>query len=355
MYIQGKTYKTPDLADPQGQGVVPHLTGSFTGYTEVGDAMHYRQRFQAPASAGSLRIYPFQKTARRGEKAAFALIPDRGCSALGPFSISLKLPQGLEPVPGTGMRWSAPGRELSWNLSPVAQSCALHLESVLENQGAEAPQTALGPWRTGRNYLDKRKNDGTYWVATGMNSGSSIWYKLSAVPFQDGPSAPSIVGVSFQSQIYPGGGLGDVGDDRVEDILFNYSVDGSQQGALLQDVNLSRFGGAMAGGPEQDDRLSSADTWINGYHVADADRAWTWKDLNALKVHLQARQHGPKHRNKLLSLIASVRYYSQSAAMPRLFLQVTEAAHKTLPLSASFYGLGQAPAGSGQLNFEVNP
>jgi hypothetical protein len=157
--------------------------------------------------------------------------------------------------------------------------------------------------------------------------------------------------VVFQSQIMPGGRKGALGGEGVDDLLLNYSVDGSNQGALKQDINLSRFGGQVGGA------INSApiDVWLNGYYVADTDRNWTWKDLANLRVHLQSKQHGMKHDSSLLSCIASVRYYVPSEVMPRFYVQVSEAGKKTLRIAGktrSTQGNGES---TGFLDLNVNP
>jgi hypothetical protein len=352
--LEGAGFALAELPDPAGAGVLPFLARDFTGHGQMGDNLYFRQVFSLPSRPGAVRIYPYQAAPKRGDKPAFALIPDRACASLGNLEISLALPQGLEPLASPTTRWEAAGRKLTWDFASPAKFTALNLASVVDNQGFESPQVALGPWRANRAFANKRMLGEDYWHSTAINSGTSAWYKMSAPAFTDGPTAPVILGVVFQSQLVPGGRKGALSGEGVDDILLNYSVDGSQQGSLKQDANLSRYGGPV-GIQVGRGASSSIDCWINGYYVADTDRNWTWKDLANLKVHLRSVQHGQKHRSQLLSCIASVRYYQPADIAPRFYTQVTEATRKTLHLAAAVRSLQGNGDAVGSLDLNVNP
>jgi hypothetical protein len=347
----------PFLVDPSKPDAeanwLPYLTHSRTGNANSGEINCFRTSFSLATPAGQIRVYPYQPSPKKGEKAMIALIPDGSGGSSGDLQISMVLPAGLEAAQTQGAQYDAAHRRLIWRYSSPSKTLSLPLESVLDNKAVTAPHLCLGPWKADRT-PDHRgtPSEEAYWTGADAPANSALWFKVGAPPFKDGNGAPVILGVTFQGQMLPGGTMGeDRGGDGVDDILFNYSVDGSMQGILKQDAKLTRFGGFC---PLSLASSTDKRSWLNGHYEAGRDRRWTWADLANLRVHLQIAQHGIRHEDHLLSLVTSVRYYQPAEAMPRFSLQVSEAACKQLPLTVYMQNAQGSLAAQGLLKLPVN-
>ncbi len=327
----------PELVDPAfkgflgNEGYVPFLSHNKRGDARADMINLYRSVFRVPDKPGKLVLYSQAKSAKRGDKIPVRLIPARDVASAGNVQFSAVLPRGFDPIQAPGASFDAATRRVVWNYPSPAKSLNLHMAAVAENKGFVLPNRALGPWKANRPPSDYIRNMSKteYYESADFPSGASAWFKMSPPPFSDGPAAPIILSVTFQSQILPRGFNGLISYTQ-EYMMFNYSVDGSLRGSKPGDgVNVTKTMGSQSG-----------QYWTNGYYDATYDRRWTWSDLAKLNVRFYAKQVGDrKLDNKLLSCIANVRYYNPADVAPLLYGQVSEAGCANLTITASMQSL----------------
>jgi hypothetical protein len=321
-----------ELPDPAfkgflgNEGYVPFLSHNKVGNASADMINVFRSTFRLPYKPGKLVTYSYQKQARQGEKVMVRIIPARDVASIGPLSISAALPQGLNPLQAPGAAYNASTRKLTWNFPSPAKSLATHIQSVADNSGFIMPQKAFGPWKPNRPPHDYIRNMTMteYYDSSSFPSGAQCWFQMSPPPFKDGPGAPIILSVTFQSQFLPRGFNGLV-SYTVDHIMFNYSTDGTNNGAKGKDgVNISKFAGG-----------DGSQNWANGYYDATYDRvAWKWSDLEKLRVMFRGKQVGDKKPdNLLLSCIASVRYYDPKDVAPYFYATVADGACRTVSIT----------------------
>jgi len=242
----------PELPDPAfkgflgNEGYVPFLSHNKVGNASADMVNVFRSTFRLPDKPGKLVVYPYQASAKQGDKVLVRLIPARDCASMGNLQVSAVLPKGLDPLQAPGAAYDQATRKLSWRYSSPAKSFATNIVSVADNKGFVLPQKAFGPWKPNRPPLDYKRNmtDAEYHDSATFPSGASCWFNMSPPPFKDGPGAPIILSVTFQSQYFPEGYNGLI-SYTVEHIMFNYSVDGSLNGVKGDEgVNVTKFAGA---------------------------------------------------------------------------------------------------------------
>ncbi len=362
------------------EGYVPFLSNNKVGAASAGMVNVFRSRFRVPYKPGKLALFSAVKQAKQGDKVLVRLIPARDCATMGSLQVSASLPQGLKPVQAPGAAFDQASRRLSWNFPSPAKSLATNIQSVVENKGFVLPHKAFGPWKANRPPKDYIRNmtSNEYYDSSTFPSGASCWFQMSPPPFKDGPDAPIILSVTFQSQILPRGFNGLI-SYSVDYIMFNYSVDGGLNGEMAgQGVNLSKVSGGgpspdtSRGGPRVPVRGGGAlgsegvnlskfaggngsQNWANGYYDATYDRRWTWADLENLRVSFKAKQVGDrKLDNLLLSCVASVRYYDPKEVAPYFYAEVTEPACKVLNITASLNSLSNDSSATASDSIAVN-
>jgi hypothetical protein len=346
----------PELPDlkfkgPLGQdGFVPFLSHNPVGNASAGMVDVFRSTFVIPDEPGALTMKALPSTKKVGEKMMVALAPSADCASMGPLVISMTAPPGLDPVAVYLKPFVTPSNSMTWNFSSPVQTLDIHLESVLENNGFVMPQKALGTWLPDR-FIPRSLRRNITWQeyidSATFPSASSCWFKMSAPPYTDGPHAPVILEVTFESQIYPMGKNG-LNTRDLEHILFNYAVDNSLRGNIFGDagINVARNSGSCAGFERK---------WTDGYYNATPDRRWSWSDLANLRVKFSAEQVGSRKReNRLLRCVAHIRYYDPAAVSPFFWAKVREPDCRTLTITASMSSPQNDNVSTGSLAFVVN-
>jgi hypothetical protein len=334
-----------ELPDPAfrgalgNEGFVPFLSNNRTGAASAGMINIFRSTFRLPDKPGKLVVYPYTPKPKQGDKVLVSLIPARDSASMGNLQVSAVLPKGLDPLQAPGASFDAATRTLNWRYPSPSKSLATNIESVVENNGFVQAQKAFGPWKPNRPPKDYVRGITLeqYYDSATFPSGASGWFKMSAPPFKDSPKAPYILSVTFMCQYQPQGFNGLI-EYSVEHIMFNYSVDGSLKGVKPdKGVNITKTSVSQSG-----------QYWNKGYYDATYDRHWTWSDLENLKVYFFAKQVGArKLDNRLLSCIASVRYYDPNDVKPYFYATLSESGCKALTISATIKSLVNDASSSG--------
>jgi hypothetical protein len=331
----------PELADlkfkgPLGQeGAVPFLSHSRGGEGNAGMVDLFRSVFRIPDEKNVLKVYSTPR-ANNGENVQSRIYPSSECASMGRFEISATLPLHLESVqsrPSTN--FDPASRRLIWNFPPSSRTLTLQLESVDENNGFVQPEKALGSWMPDRLIPSRLRRNVTsteYLDSATFPSNASCWYKVSKPPFADGSGSPVILDVTFQSEIFPAG-KNSLSVRTLEQIMFNYSLDGGRKGVIFDDtgINVARNSGPCLAGEWK---------WTNGYYDATGDRKWNWTNLSNLKVRFSAKQVGvTKRENRLLRCIVNIRYYNPAEVSPEFFGKIEGSECRLLTVSASISSL----------------
>jgi hypothetical protein len=150
---------------------------------------------------------------------------------------------------------------------------------------------------------------------------------------------PIIQGVIFHSQIKFGGR--DMKQKKETDrMMFNYSIDGTNRGALKHDVDVCH--------------TSWEAHWVDGYYHASEDRKWTWQDIKNLRVKYMAKQIGQRDKNLMASMNCTVRYYYPNKVAPWLQAKVLEKGCKDLSVQTGVFRYGSKLISSDPLIVKVN-
>jgi hypothetical protein len=171
-----------------------------------------------------------------------------------------------------------------------------------------------------------------------MAVGIPGWFSFAAPPAPAGQ--PRILGVIFHSQI-KSGGYNSTRRRDVDEVLFNYSLDGSQKGLLKQDINL-------VGG-------SNLHYWVDGYHDASEDRDWSWEDLGRIRAKFQVLPKGKGDKNLLAGAWVVVRYFQPADTAPVFYARVDERSCRELELKAGAWRMGSQTLGGDPVALRVNP
>jgi hypothetical protein len=261
------------------------------------------------------------------------------------LQLALRLPAGLKagdlPMDAD---FRQAERKVSWSLSPRQKTLQRFLKSLVKAGGWEHPEMALGGFKEHKDkpYGIARPDTFEWQFLQGgrFQSGLTGWFRMDETGIQDGPEAPVIVGVVFHSQVLPRGiVMEDM--DAMDGILFNYSVDGSTQGLLATAPDLNT--------------LAKDDYFTDCYYDASLDRAWTWKDLNNLRVSFRALQRGDrKTDNVLASCDVTVATLNPKDMGRELDLEVTEPRCRTLALEGLLLDEDSGAQARQVLNLPVN-
>jgi hypothetical protein len=150
---------------------------------------------------------------------------------------------------------------------------------------------------------------------------------------------PRILGVLFRAQMRLGGKDTENTTDA-DEIMLNYSTDGSEHQALKHDVLFSH--------------MTSSDNWFNAYYDATEDRKWTWDDISNLAVKVVAKARGTVSTDLMSSLVCTVKYYVPSGASPWFIAEVTDPACDTLTLNTATFRPGSPLLNSDPVDLHVN-
>ncbi len=319
-------------------GHVPVLSDKSSGIAEPKATSLFRIRFFVPNALSKPKLTLDPAQAVVGQALRVRISPGPDLADLAKFRIFIRLPQGMEPLdPGTGGSYDPKSRFLIWNYQDALAKLAflkLDAESVLSADGWRQPERALGPWKETLRFLPAMGPDVT-------DDGGRFfperpgWFKLKQAPPPLVVGGSQILGVIFHCQVKPGGmendGMGFRYPDGTNQIFLNYSVDGSQKEALPQDIKITRANVGVG--------------WMDAYYDATQDRAWTWKDIDQLRVKVLSHNTGGRHMDWLASCGVTVKTFPIRSFSPDFTLKVSETTCKTLKIQAGiqeFRGQGLA-------------
>ena len=347
--IKGPFDAFAQLHDPAFGGLLgldayaPRLSHNFNMKCNTQDHNLFRSKFRFPDKPARVTALVNPPQGVAGQKIAVRLVPGPDSVEFSQFNLLSWVPQGMEVTSASpGSKWDPKLRRLSWSFrkSDLQVGYAkMPLQSILSASGWSSPAKALGPFKPGKgrrklNTPDAVWNDGA--VFTANRPG---WFKLGPHGVDLSKVRPIILGVIFRSQMKLGG-KDNANVAEADAVMFNYSVDGTQNGALKDDVEVSR--------------MTANDYWFDGYYDASEDRHWTWEDLQRLAVKVEARARGTQDKNLLSSVVATVKYYLPVNASPYFFAQVTEPRCATLKLNTGVYRTGSPLLSSDPVDLKVN-
>jgi hypothetical protein len=308
-------------------GFVPWVSHNDTGWAAPLTHNFIRAHFRFPDTPDRVEVLASPSQASQGKAVSVRLVPGKDSASYSRFNLFAYLPAGLDlsQMPAGG-RYDPATRRLSWAYVNQVKTMDLFLDSVLDAGGWIHAERALGGAKEGtaryhQGLSDLGDREGTAEVQSGLTG----WFKLAGSGMADGPQSPRILGVMFHSQIRPQGYHGykmpgEEYDDR-DGMVFNYSVDGFNQGSLRRPRNVST--------------LAMDQYFCDGYYDATRDRDWTWADINNLRVSFTTTQKwGRKFADALASCDVTVSYYQPLDTAPTFYTRVTESRPKKLALWA---------------------
>lgn len=337
------------LKDPAFSGFlgteafVPRLSHIFNMNCNTGDHNLFRSHFKFPDHPGKVNALVNPPKAVTNQQVAVRLIPGPDSAEFSQFNILAWLPQGLDLVSASkGGQYDQKLRRIAWNYGSKdldVRYAKMGVASVVSASGWQNPEKVLGREKSGKlrrklNTPDAIWNDGA--VFTANREG---WFKMEPHNVDLKSWRPIILGVIFHSQMKLGGqNSGTV--TEADSVRLNYSVDGSMNGALSDDVEVSR--------------MTSNQYWIDGYYDATEDRKWTWEELSRLQVKVIARARGNVDRNLLSSVVATVKYYTPAKASPYFYARVSDPKCEVLKLEAGTFRAGSPLTSSDPVELPVN-
>lgn len=341
-------FSFPQLPDESlgglfGDPFVPRLAHNFNMKCNTGDHNLYRSRFRFPDKPGKVQAIFAPAQASKGQKVAVRLVPGPDSAEFSQFNVLAWLPAGLEPTStAPGAKYDAKLRRLSWsyNRQDLKVGYAkMNLAKVVSASGWKSPEKALGPFKSGKGRRKLNTPDSVWNDGAGFSANRPAWFKTSPHGVDLKSWRPQILGVLIRSQMKLGGKdtATSLGADAVR---LNYSVDGTQRGALEKDALVSR--------------MSSPDYWFDGWYDASEDRKWSWEDLDRLQVKIEATARGTQDLNLLSALEVTVKYYTPSSASPWFYAQVTEPRCTTLKVSTGTFRAGNPLLASDPVDLPVN-
>ena len=335
--------KDPAFGGLLSKAYVPRLAHNFNMKCNTGDHNLFRSHFRFPDKQAKVMTLVNPPQAAKGTKVAVRLVPGPDSAEFSQFNVLAWLPAGLDFVSASeGVKYDANLRRLSWSFGKrdlEVKYATLPAQSILSASGWSSPEKVLGPKKPGKGRRKLNTPDALWNDGAGFTGGRPGWFKMAPHGVDLSKWRPIILGVIFHSQIKLGGK--DMGSKQEADFVgLNYSVDGSTQGALRDDVEVSR--------------MTANDYWIDGYYDATEDRKWTWEDLSRLAVKLEARARGAQDKNLAASIAVTVKYYLPSKASPYFYATVSEPQCKTLKLNTGVFRAGAPLLSSDPTDLKVN-
>ena len=162
--------------------------------------------------------------------------------------------------------------------------------------------------------------DDRYLDAAAYYPGSQACFKLRTPDPALAQAYPVILGVIFHCQLLSGG-QNTAYVKEVDDMMFNYSVGGAK--ALKKDVWVSR--------------VSNSNAWYDGYYDASEDRAWTWADIQNLKVFYEGQTRRNPDKNLMSSSWVVVKCFRPQDSSPVFYAKVTDPYCAKLEIQAGIY------------------
>jgi hypothetical protein len=331
------------LTDPAfgflGVGCVPFLAHMPSARASARDHNLMRSHFKFPNTPAKVQILSSAPSAARGQKVSFRLVPGPDAAYEKDFQLFARVPKGMkvESV-SKGGYFDPKSAAIFWNFSSAdPQFVTLNARTVISAGGWARPEKVLGPPKPGkvRRQLNTPQvifDDGAKFVPSKPG-----WFAMDAPPAP--PAGSKIVGVIFHSQIRLEG-VDTVKVDETNPILFNYSTDGTLNGALKNDVVVSRG--------------TTGAYWIDGYYDASADRNWTWPDLNNLRVKFEGRQRRLPRTNRMASVSAIVRFFEPGKISPYFFTVVDADQCAKASVAGGIRKAGAAAVGSEPVTVALN-
>lgn len=337
----------PVLEDPAFDGLfsigkVPFLVHRADAMCRNADHNLFRARFRFPNSPSKVQLKVDPPLARAGQQISVSLHPGPDTTSMPQYNLMAWLPPQLQYVSGTtGAHFDQKLNRVHWvgtNRALGLGYLKLNAAKVISATGWGAPEKLLGwPKR-----LPRRKQNQT--VAQQENGALPIqgfegWFKMDEPKLNISRGVPKIQGVIFHSQIRMGS-QDAMGKPEVDQILFNYSVDGGKRRVLPRDVNIVR--------------TNWGSTFTDGYYHASEDREWTWDDLKNLQVVLRARQVGQRDKNLIASITCVVRYYFPDQVKPAFYAKVIEPRCMDVELKSGIFRHGAKLVTSDPTSLKIN-
>jgi hypothetical protein len=295
-----------------GGGRVPFMTHKANALSTGGDHNLLRNHFRfpsVPAKVGGI-VNPAQ--AVRGSQLAVRVFPGRDVAEFSSFYLLAWLPKNVELASQSpGGRYDPATRRLVWAFdkrNTQVEYPKIGLGSVLESPGWRNPEKALGLEKSGKGTRQLNTPTVIYEDGAEFSNGQG-WFKMQPPQVDFSKGAPTILGVIFHSQLRVGG-QDNNRKREVDEVLFNYSVDGSNRGALKEDAAVGR--------------MTVRDYWFDGYYDASEDRKWSWDDIKNLRVSFKTRVNGGREFDKIASCVAVIKAFRPANVAPYFFAKVLE-------------------------------
>jgi hypothetical protein len=254
--------------------ILPRLCATADCECSVKDNNLLRTWFELPALPEGPALTVAPKALEKNDKTGLRLRWGADVGELGARLLSLDVPKGLAVAsvsPGAEVK----GRTLEWRApatGSAGQSTRLLLQKVEDAGGwQDADKVLQRPFQKFMNPIGASVPMATFLP------DQKAWFKVDVRDPRQRQLGP-IQGVLFRAQIdfeeYNFvSSTTVVLDDR---FTLNYSVDGRLNGVLAADQNMLH--------------ALSLPLWTQAYYDASADRAWTWNELDNLKVQLMSKR-----------------------------------------------------------------
>jgi hypothetical protein len=322
-------------------GCVPEISHMSSGRSNGHDHNLLRNHFSFPNVPAKVRVSVNPPSASRGQSVSFQLIPGKDAAYMDRFQLFARIPQGLRVTSLSKGGYLDPKSSAAfWDFSKADVAphfVTLNARAVVNAPDWSQPEKVLGPPKYGKVRRQLNVPLVIYNDGAKFGPGDPGWFAMEA-PLGI-PQGSEILGVIFHSQIRLEG-QDSLQIDETDPIYLNYSLDGSQNGALKKDVMVSR---------------SSYSYWIDGYYDATEDRHWTWADLANLRVKFESRQRRLKNTNMAASVSAVIRYYEPLRTAPYFYAMVEASQCDNTQIFAGIRQLGTAAVGSDPTMIALNP
>lgn len=340
----------PSLPDPAFGSIlgldayVPRLSHNFNLKTDTEDHDLYRSHFRFPNHQAKVQTVINPPAGNSGQNIAVRLIPGPDSPDFTQFNMLAWLPKGLElKSAAPGYKYDPNLRRISWSFDrrnlQVGYS-RMPAIGVMDSGGWSQPEKALGPYKPGKPKIALvvtdpfAFNDGAKFTAQ-----HPAWFKMAPHGVDLSRVRPRILGVLFKAQMRLGNKDTATTTDA-DNIMFNYSVDGTEHEALKHDVLFSH--------------MTSMDNWFNAYYDATEDRKWTWEDIQGLAVKIEARARGTVSTDMMSSIVCTVKYYVPAGASPWFYATVTDPRCETLSLNTALFRPGSPLLNSDPVDIPIN-
>jgi hypothetical protein len=328
------------------QRVVPHLSYSSSGAANSGDVDLLRNHFRFPYSAAQTRILTNPASAVQGQAVAVRILPGRDAADVGAFSMYADIPRGLQLLSAPkATAYDRQANRVAWSYPNGAEASVRYVvlgaDRVIDAGGWANPEKVLGGFKlyhpTG--WYHKGIPEDVYQDAATFYPGSEGVFGLSRPDPAVVQAYPMVLGVIFHGQMMAGGQNTATVKD-VDDFMLNYSVSPDGKKALKKAVWVSR--------------VSNANAWFDGYYDASTDRAWTWDDVENLRMTMEAETRRNPDKNRVSSLWAVVRCFRPQDTAPLFYARVTDDRCEDLTLKAGLYSRRFGGASSDEVTLPVN-